>query len=159
MEYKVYAGHKQVGTDEVIFIPMNEESAGTLKMFSLYQNFNTVMKQGGILVIDELNARLHPLLVRNFLISFLNPKKNIHRAQVIFATHDGWMLSNNLLRRDEIWFSEKDDWGASSLYSLADIEQDGTKIRKDENYEKNYLLGKYGAIPKLRSLIGLEDDE
>ena len=69
----------------------------------------------------------------------------------MFSTHDAWQLSNNLLRRDEIWFVEKDTEGISKLYSLADFEDDdGVKIRKDENYEKNYLLGKYGAIPTLK---------
>ena len=76
-------------------------------------------------------------------------------AQLIFTTHDTWQLSNQLLRRDEIWFTEKDKQGVSTLYSLADfIDEDGTRIRKDESYEKNYLLGKYGhkcAVKKLRT--------
>lgn len=71
----------------------------------------------------------------------------------MFTTHDTWQLSNNLLRRDEIWFTEKDEEGISTLYSLADfVDEDGLKIRKDQNYEKNYLVGKYGAIPSLRSI-------
>ena len=108
--------------------------------------------------VDELNSRLHPLLVRNFLIIFLDPSINKKHAQIIFTTHDSWTLSNNLLRRDEVWFTEKDNDGISSLYSLADIvDEDGQKIRKDENYEKNYLLGKYGAIPKLKSLKEVKD--
>ena len=74
-------------------------------------------------------------------------------AQLVFTTHDTWQLSNRLLRRDEIWFTEKDDQGVSTLYSLADfVDEDGVKIRKDESYEKNYLLGKYGAIPILKSM-------
>lgn len=103
--------------------------------------------------IDELNARLHPLLVRNFLLIFLNPNININHAQLVFTTHDTWQLSNQLLRRDEIWFVEKDDRGVSTLYSLADfVDEDGARIRKDESYEKNYLIGKYGAIPTLKSI-------
>ena len=98
--------------------------------------------------MDELNAQLHPLLVRAFLIMFLNPEINVNHAQLVFTTHDSWQLANNILRRDEIWFVEKGRDGASSIYSLADFtDESGTKIRKDENYEKNYLLGKYGAIP------------
>ena len=109
------------------------------------------MRHGGVLVIDELNARLHPLLVRSFLLTFLDPNINKNHAQLIFTTHDAWQLSNDLLRRDEIWFTEKDGDGASTLYSLADFQdEDGDKIRKDENFEKNYLLGKYGAIPTLK---------
>lgn len=74
-------------------------------------------------------------------------------AQLAFTTHDTWQLSNRLLRRDEIWFVKKDDRGVSTLYSLADfVDEDGSRIRKDESYEKNYLIGKYGAIPTLKSI-------
>lgn len=134
-----------------VSIPLEKESGGTLKMFALYSALQDTMENGGVLFIDELNARLHPLLVRSFLITFLNPEINTKHAQLIFTTHDSWQLSNNLLRRDEIWFTEKDENGASSLYSLADfVDEEGVKIRKDESYEKNYLLGKYGAIPTLK---------
>ncbi len=134
-----------------VSIPLEEESDGTLKMFALYPALQDVLKNGGVLFVDELNARLHPLLVRSFLITFLNPEINSKHAQLVFTTHDSWQLSNNLLRRDEIWFTEKDDSGVSALYSLADfVDEDGIKIRKDERYEKNYLLGKYGAIPMLK---------
>lgn len=132
-------------------IPLEEESDGTLKMFALYPALQDTLENGGVLFVDELNARLHPLLVRSFLITFLNPTINTKNAQLVFTTHDSWQLSNNLLRRDEIWFTEKDKQGVSTLYSLADfIDEDGAKIRKDESYEKNYLLGKYGAIPTLK---------
>lgn len=132
-------------------LPLEQESSGTLKMFALYPHLQNTLENGSILIVDELNARLHPLLVRSFLLSFLNPQINTNHAQIIFTTHDAWQLSSNLLRRDEIWFTEKDGEGVSSLYSLADFEEDdGTKIRKDENYEKNYLLGKYGAVPTLK---------
>ena len=80
-------------------------------------------------------------------------------AQLIFTTHDTWQLSNQLLRRDEIWFTEKDKQGVSTLYSLADfIDEDDTRIRKDESYEKNYLLGKYGAIPTLKTIDLIRED-
>ena len=122
-------------------------------MFSLYPELQEVLKNGGVFFVDELNARLHPLLVRNFILTFLNPEVNVNHAQLVFTTHDTWQLSNQLLRRDEIWFTEKDDMGLSSLYSLADcIDEDGSRIRKDESYEKNYLLGKYGAIPSLKTI-------
>ena len=132
-------------------LPFEEESEGTLKMFALYPMLREARKNGGIFCIDELNSKLHPLLVRNILIAFLNPALNPKHAQLIFTTHDAWQMSNNLLRRDEIWFTEKNAAGVSSLYSLADfVDSDGVKIRKDESYEKNYLLGKYGAIPTLK---------
>ncbi len=95
--------------------------------------------------------------MRNIILTFLNPETNRNHAQLIFTTHDTWQLSNQLLRRDEIWFTEKDDAGVSTLYSLADfVDETGTKIRKDESYEKNYLLGKYGAIPSLKTIQFLE---
>jgi len=148
--FKVEAVHRTINGG-TIAIPLEEESAGTLKMFAIYPDLQETLKKGSVLVIDELNSRLHPLLVRNLLITFLNPKTNPKHAQLIFTTHDAWQLSNDLLRRDEIWFTEKDQNGVSKLYSLADfMDDDGTKIRKDENYEKNYLLGKYGAIPTLK---------
>lgn len=133
-------------------IPLRHESSGTLKMFALYPVLEDILEQGGVLLIDELNGRLHPLLARNVILTFLNPELNTNHAQLVFSTHDSWQLSNNLLRRDEIWFTEKDNNGVSTLYSLADfVDEDGSKIRKDECYEKNYLIGKYGAIPDLKS--------
>lgn len=148
---KIDAIHHIIGSDETASIPLQDESDGTLKMFALYPALQDTLNTGSVLFVDELNARLHPLLVRGFLIMFLNPKTNPNHAQLVFTTHDSWQLSNNLLRRDEIWFTEKDSSGVSTLYSLADfIDDDGAKIRKDESYEKNYLLGKYGAIPTLK---------
>lgn len=151
--YKITAIHKKIDSDQIAEIPLEEESAGTLKMFALYPELQEILQNGGVYFIDELNARLHPLLVRNFILTFLNPEINTKHAQLVFTTHDTWQLSNQLLRRDEIWFTEKDEQGISTLYSLADfVDEDGARIRKDENYEKNYLLGKYGAIPSLKSI-------
>lgn len=89
----------------------------------------------------------------------LNPEINTNHAQLVFTTHDTWQLSNQLLRRDEIWFVEKDERGISTLYSLADfMDEAGSRIRKDESYEKNYLIGKYGAIPTLKSIDIFKED-
>lgn len=148
---KIDAVHKMVDSDKTVSIPLQHESAGTLKMFALYPMLQDVLTTGGVLFIDELNARLHPLLVRTFIITFLDPTINTKHAQLVFTSHDSWQLNGSMLRRDEIWFTEKDSNGISNLYSLADfVDEDGAKIRKDENYEKNYLLGKYGAIPTLK---------
>ena len=156
--YKINALHKMIDSDEMAEIPLGLESAGTLKMFALYPELQEVLEKGSVFFIDELNARLHPLLVRNFILTFLNPKINTNHAQLVFTTHDTWQLSNQLLRRDEIWFAKKDDRGLSTLYSLADfVDEDGVRIRKDESYEKNYLLGKYGAIPDLKSIDMFKD--
>lgn len=151
--YKISALHKKIDSDGFAAIPLDMESAGTLKMFALYPELQDVLEKGSVFFIDELNARLHPLLARNFLLIFLNPEININHAQLIFTTHDTWQLSNQLLRRDEVWFTEKDEQGISKLYSLADfVDESGSRIRKDESYEKNYLIGKYGAIPTLKSI-------
>lgn len=148
---RIFAVHKMIGSDETARIPLELESAGTLKMFAMYPLLQDVLKTGGVLFVDELNARLHPLLVRTFIITFLNPEINIKHAQLIYTSHDSWQLDNNILRRDEVWFTEKTNTGITHMYSLADfIDEDGQKIRKDENYEKNYLLGKYGAIPTMK---------
>ncbi len=157
--YKINTLHNMIDSEGMEEIPLGLESAGTLKMFALYPELQEVLEKGSVFFIDELNARLHPLLVRNFLLTFLNPEININHAQLVFTTHDTWQLSNQLLRRDEIWFAEKDDRGVSTLYSLADfVDEDGSRIRKDENYEKNYLIGKYGAIPTLKSIDIFKED-
>lgn len=149
---KIDSVHKMIDGKGYASIPLSQESGGTLKMFALYPWVDQVLTSGGIIFIDELNAKLHPLLVRVFVQMFLNKESNPNNAQLIFTTHDAWQLESDLLRRDEIWFTEKQKNGISTLYSLADfIDDEGNKIRKDENYEKNYLLGKYGAIPTLHS--------
>ncbi len=159
-ELSIDALHKMIGSDEATAIPLQLESAGTLKMFALYPLLQEVLEKGSVLFVDELNARLHPLLVRTFIITFLNPETNPNHAQLVFTTHDAWQLNNNILRRDEVWFTEKEDTGVSTLYSLADfVDEDGVKIRKDENYEKNYLLGKYGAIPSMKGFDMFKGDQ
>lgn len=150
-QVKIDAVHRIIGSDNTASIPLQDESDGTLKMFALYPALHDTLETGSVLFVDELNARLHPLLVRSFIIMFLNAETNPKHAQLVFTAHDSWQLSNSLLRRDEIWFTEKAASGVSTLYSLADfVDEDGSKVRKDESYEKNYLLGKYGAVPTLK---------
>jgi AAA15 family ATPase/GTPase len=150
---RINAIHKIMNSSETASIPLESESAGTLKMFALYPFLQDVLESGGALFVDELNARLHPLLVRAFIVTFLDPEINANHAQLVYTSHDAWQLTGNMLRRDEVWFTEKSDGGASTLYSLAEfMDAGGVKIRKDENFAKNYLLGKYGAIPALERL-------
>lgn len=158
-QYKIEAIHRTID-GKTAAISFEDESGGTLKMFALYPILKNTLENGGVLLVDELNAGLHPLLVRNILLSFLNPEINRHHAQIIFTTHNSRQLADNILRRDEIWFTEKDARGVSTLYSLSDfVDEDGIKIRKDESYEKNYLLGKYGAIPSLKSFAIFKEME
>ena len=154
--YRVFTVHKSDKETSVARISMNEESSGTKKMFSLYQTLLDVLEKGGVFFADELDIKLHPLLMRNILLTFTDKEKNSNNAQLIFTTHNTIYMDMDLLRRDEIWFVEKDN-GVSKLYSLDDITNEkGEKVRKDSNYEKHYLLGNYGAIPNLKNLLGRE---
>ena len=154
--YRVFTIHKSDKGTSTARISMNEESSGTKKMFSLYQTLLDVLEKGGVFFADELDIKLHPLLMRNILLTFTDKEKNSNNAQLIFTTHNTIYMDMNLLRRDEIWFVEKDN-GVSNLYSLDDITNEkGEKVRKDSNYEKHYLLGNYGAIPNLKNLLGRE---
>ena len=152
--YRVFTIHKSDKETSTARISMNEESSGTKKMFSLYQTLLDALENGGVFFVDELDIKLHPLLMRNILLTFIDKEKNPNNAQLIFTTHNTIYMDMDLLRRDEIWFVEKDN-GVSNLYSLDDITNEkGEKVRKDSNYEKHYLLGNYGAIPNLKSLLG-----
>jgi hypothetical protein len=110
------------------------------------------LKTGGALVVDELDARLHPLLTRTIIGLFNSNETNPHNAQLIFATHDTNLLSKELFRRDQIWFAEKDRFGATHLYSLAEF-----KVRNDASFGSDYIRGKYGAIPYLGDLTWLSE--
>lgn len=126
------------------------ESEGTKKFFSLAGPIINSLKEQRVIVIDEFDARLHPILTK-YIVSKFNSISN-SGAQLIFATHDTNLLSNCNFRRDQIWFTEKDRQGATNLYSLAEF-----KVRNDESYEKNYLKGKYGGIPFLGETITFID--
>jgi len=131
-----------------------EESAGTQKFFRLAGPILESLEQGSILIVDELEAKLHPLLTRVIVRLYHSDVSNPNGAQLIFATHDTNLLEHVKFRRDQIWFAEKDQQQATDLYSLAEIKlvrEDGSdqKVRKDARYEKDYFKGKYGAVPYL----------
>lgn len=121
---------------------MGDESEGTQKLFFLAGPVLDTLSQGNILAIDEMEARLHPLMTRAVIGLFNSPKTNPKRSQLIFTTHDTNLLSNKIFRRDQIWFIEKDRQGSSHLYSLAEL-----KVRNDASFEDDYIEGRYGAIP------------
>lgn len=149
--YRVYTGHRMIGSKDIAYIPLDRESAGTLKMLALYPFLKSTLELGAPLFVDELNARLHPLLLRVLLQMFIDPEINKNNAQIIFTSHDTWQLHNNTFRRDEIWFTDKDDDGVSTTYSLGDFNtEEGESVRWETNFQKNYLLGKYGAIPSVK---------
>lgn len=137
---------KIVGTINFSF--EDRESSGTNKLFDLSGPIFETLYSGSVLVIDELDAKMHPLISQYIIELFNNPETNPKNAQLIFTTHDTHLLSQKILRRDQIWFTEKDSKERTDLYSLIDIIlPDGTKPRNDANYEKNYIAGRYGAIP------------
>lgn len=126
----------------------DRESAGTRKLFDLSGPIFDTLHNGNILVIDELDAKMHPLISQYIINLFNNPEINSKNAQLIFTTHDTHLLSSKMLRRDQIWFTEKDAKEQTDLYNMMDIVlPDGSKPRNDSNYEKNYIAGRYGAIP------------
>lgn len=146
--------HSNDGSVTEKFFSVEEmESEGTKKILNMSGPIMDTLANGYTLVIDELDAKLHPLLTRKIIETFNSPETNPNKAQLIFATHDTNLLSNKILRRDQIWFAEKDRNDESTdIYPLSDIrEQNGDKIRNDRVYEKDYINGKYGAIPFLRS--------
>jgi len=135
-------------------LPLVLESNGTMKMFHLFDFLMDTLRNGRVLFVDELDAKLHPLLTRYIINLFHNSEKNIGNGQLIYSTHDTVNLNKETFRRDEIWFVEKDKNGVSELYSLSDYiieDENGNakKVRNDATYNKDYLTGRYGAIPVL----------
>jgi uncharacterized protein len=124
------------------------ESDGTQKYFSISAPIIDTLTNGMILLFDEMDRRLHPLLIHAILKLFNS--ENNPTSQLIFVTHDTNLLSKKLFRRDQIWFTEKDKYGATDLYSLVEY-----KVRKDASYEKDYIVGKYGAVPFLGDFVPL----
>lgn len=134
--------------DFVLLDKEKNESEGTNKIIDLSGPIFDTLKLGKALIIDELDAKLHPLITMRIVELFNSPESNPNNAQLIFATHDTNLLGEELFRRDQIWFTEKDDQEQTDLYSLYDFNlPDGSKVRNDSNLEKNYIRGRYGAIP------------
>ncbi|MGB0383966.1 MAG: AAA family ATPase [Ardenticatenaceae bacterium] len=156
-QIKVTTLHKKYNNENIpvsleAFDLNTHESEGTKKIFSLSGLLMDVLRSAKVLIVDELDARLHPLITIEIIKLFNSKKTNPHNAQLIFATHDTNLLSNELFRRDQIWFVDKDKYGATDLYSLAEY-----KVRNDASFEKNYLLGRYRAIPFIGGLDYLND--
>ncbi len=145
--HTVYSDKGKV-TGSINFSFDDRESSGTNKLFDLSGPIFETLDSGAVLVIDELDAKMHPLISQYIIELFNSPDTNPKNAQLIFTTHDTHLLSQKILRRDQIWFTEKDAKEQTDLYSLMDIVlPDGSKPRNDANYEKNYIAGRYGAIP------------
>ena len=137
----IYTYHKGLDNDEYK-LDIDNESAGTVKSLALYALIKVVIASGQALFFDELNIKLHPLLLK-FIIDMFNNSST--GAQLIYTTHDVTLLSNKFFRRDQIWFVQKDEFGYSELVALSDF-----KVRSDASFEKDYLAGVDGGIPNLK---------
>jgi AAA15 family ATPase/GTPase len=142
-----YFGHTRfdnttdVGT---VFLPANYESSGTQKLFSYSIPILEALKNGAPIFIDEFDTQLHPLILESIVKLFNSPVTNPKNAQLVISCHAVNILTNKIFRRDQIWFCEKDEYGATDLYSLVEYEE---PVRNDASYNKDYLRGKYGAVP------------
>lgn len=141
-------GHNGSDGKELVYFPFEDESLGTQVWFSLIGPVLRALKFGDTLVIDELDASLHPHLTSEILSIFRDPRRNPRQAQLVFSSHDttllGSLLGQKQISRDQVWFTEKDRDGASTLYPLTDYAP-----RISENFERGYLQGRYGAVPFL----------
>ncbi|VAX03987.1 FIG00486859: hypothetical protein [hydrothermal vent metagenome] len=131
-----------------VMFEFDEESDGTRKLFSFAGPWLDSLKNGYVLFIDELHDNLHPKLVRFLIELFHNPETNPNNAQLVFTTHETSILSQEVFRRDQIWFCEKDEGQASELIPLSDF----SPRKGRENLELSYLAGRYGALPYIRKL-------
>ena len=144
---RIVSSHRQYDdegreTNDVAFSFSGNESEGTIKYFSLAYPIIDALDNGKRLVVDELDSKLHPLLVRKIVTLFNSAETNPQGAQLLFTTHDTFLLSAGLFRRDQVWFTQKDNFGATEAYSLAEY-----KVRGSSPFERDYLQGKFGATP------------
>lgn len=149
---EVYTKHNVNGFEQEL--SLQDESSGTKKVFGLLPFIAASLLDGTTLVIDELDAKLHPLLLRYIIMLFNDKTINKKGAQLIFTSHDLSTMNSEIFRRDEIWFVAKGKKENTQLYSLVEFKDDnGLSIRKDAKYDKQYLEGKYGADPYFRKII------
>lgn len=152
--HRIFLQH-QVNDDES-WLELEEESEGTKTLFRMAPSVFRALETGGLLLVDEMESSLHPLIGLAIVKLFNCPRANPKNAQVVFTTHDTNLLGTTIgkppLRRDQVWFTEKDNSGATKLYPLTDY-----KPRKSENLERGYLQGRYGAIPFLGDITWITE--
>ena len=148
----VYTKHMVEGYETELNLV--EESSGTKKLFGLMPFIATSLLTGTVLIIDELDAKIHPVLLRHIIMMFNDMNINKKKAQLVFTSHDLSTMNSEVFRRDEIWFVAKGNAQNSKLYSLVEFKNEkGESVRKDAKFDKQYLEGKYGADPYLRKII------
>ena len=149
---RVYTSH--IVNKKQYELNLTDESNGTIKVFGMLPHIADCLLNGATLVVDELDAKLHPMLLKYIIGLFSNREINKKGAQLIFTSHDLSTMNSNTFRRDEIWFIAKGEDQSSKLYSLIEFKHDdGRSERKDARYDKRYLEGRYGADPYLRKII------
>ena len=148
---EIYLTHESSDGTE---LELGEESNGTRKLLNLVPPFLRALEGGCLVVSDELDAKLHPKLLKYLITLFTNRAINKNGAQLVFTSHDMTTLNSSVFRRDEIWFAAKTPEGPSTLYSLSGIaDVDGKRVRTQNSYDKRYLAGRYGADPYLKGML------
>ena len=131
-------------------LPFSDESDGTRKLIAALPVILLALREGRLVIIDELDAKLHPKLLKYVILLFKNKEINKYGAQLLFTSHDMYTLKNTVFRRDEIWFAAENDAHESEIYSLHEIRgEDNERIKSTAAYDKQYLEGRYGADPYL----------
>ncbi len=148
---EIFTKHKL--KDAEYELNLQDESNGTKKIFNLLPFIISALGTGATLVVDELDAKLHPLLLRHIIMLFCDMSINKHQAQLIFTSHNLSSMTSEIFRRDEIWFVAKGNEQKSILYSLVEFKTNKGSIRKDATFDKQYLEGKYGADPYLQRIV------
>ena len=138
-------------------LPFSDESDGARKLIAALPVILLALREGRLVIIDELDAKLHPKLLKYVILLFKNKEINKYGAQLLFTSHDMYTLKNTVFRRDEIWFAAENDAHESEIYSLHEIRgEDNERIKSTAAYDKQYLEGRYGADPYLSDMLGGE---
>ncbi len=139
----MHRGINKAGEEKLFSLELSDESDGTRRLMSLAPGIEQVLQQGGVLMVDEIDRELHPLLAEFIISQFQSPETNPGRAQIIFTTHDTELLNMEILRKDQVYFVDKNKKsGVSELFNLTEL-----PVRTNDNIRKAYLVGKYGAVP------------
>jgi len=153
-KYEINGIHKSFDNKERISdrtLPLEEESHGTKRLYSLGGQILKALDNGSPIFIDEICTGLHLYLIRLLIMLFQNERINAKNAQLIFTTHNANLLDRKMFRKDQVWFVEKNNFGESEIYSL----QDFPDVREETPFDKWYLAGKFGGIPNLKSIESL----
>lgn len=146
--YEPIGIHKMFESNKTARLHFKEQSRGTNMLYVLGGKILEQLDKGGTMFIDEIDTSLHPRLAKFLVLLFQHQKSNPKNAQLIFTTHETTFLDRNLFRREQIWFTEKDEYGQTELYSMQDFD----KVREDTPFEKWYLAGKFGGLPDIKEL-------